>query len=187
MTPDSINPYRPAVAVSEKNADTVSTIQFRLTQRLLRHSESKYLIQSNSSRLMLGSILIITTSTVIFIVAMFSGALSFLAALIGTMVAASTTYLALVHRAKLEIRQNLKRHGMEDGAVCSATMNTDSVIINTPTGTYHWPTGKLRTYKTQKGQLLIPREPIFLIIPKVNESTRAEYKQLVKAIKSQTR
>ena len=136
---------------------------------------------------MLGSILIITTSTVIFIVAMFSGALSFLAALIGTMVAASTTYLALVHRAKLEIRQNLKRHGMEDGAVCSATMNTDSVIINTPTGTYHWPTGKLRTYKTQKGQLLIPREPIFLIIPKVNESTRAEYKQLVKAIKSQTR
>ena len=187
MTLDSINPYRPTVAVSEKNADTVSEIQFRLTQRLLRHSEAKYLIQSNSKRLMLGSMLIITISTVIFIVAMYSGTLSFFTALIGTMVTASTAYLALVHHAKIEIRQNLKRHGMEDGAVCSITMNEDSVIINTPAGTYHWPFGKLRTYKTQKGQLLIPREPIFLIIPKVNESTRAQFKELVKAIKIQTR
>ena len=136
---------------------------------------------------MFSSMLIIAISTVIFIFAMLSGAFSFITALIGTMVAASTTYLALVHRAKLEIRQNLKRHGMEDGAVCSATMSIDSVIINTPTGTYHWPTSKLRSYKTQKGQLLIPREPIFLIIPKVNESTRAEYKKLVKVIKSRTR
>ncbi len=186
MTPNSINPYRPATAVSEKNADAVSTIQFRLTQRLLRHSEAKYLIQSNSIRLMLGSMLIITISTAIFIFAMFSGALSFFTALIGTMVAASTAYLALVHHAKIEIRKNLKRHGMEDGAVCSVTMKQESVVINTPAGTYDWPTRKLRTYKTQKGQLLIPRDPIFLIIPKMNESTRAEYKELVKAIKNQT-
>ena len=187
MTPDSINPYRPTVAVSEKNADAESEIQFRLTQRLLRHGEAKYLIQTNSTRLMLGSLLIITTSTAIFIVSMYFGSLSFFTALIVTMVAASTAYLALVHHKKIEIRQNLKRYGMEDGAVCSVTMNEDAVIINTPASTFHWPTGKLRTYKTQKGLLLIPREPIFMIIPKLNESTRAEFKELVKAIKSQTR
>ena len=184
--PDSINPYQPSVAVSENNAGPVSEIQFRLTQRILRYGESKYLIHCYSIRLMLGSMLIIAVSTVIFIVTVYLGALSFFTSLVGTMIAATTVYLALVHHAKTEIRQNLKQYGMEDGAVCSVTLREGSVIINTPTGLYDWPAAKLRSYKTQKGQLLLPRESIFLIIPKVNESTRAEYKRLVKAIKSQT-
>ncbi|MCH1440252.1 MAG: hypothetical protein L7W43_11390 [Rubripirellula sp.] len=187
MTLDSINPYRPSVAISEKNLDVVPEIQFRLTHRILRYSESKYLIRSHSSRLMLGSMLIITLSTVIFFVAMYFGALSFFTALIGTMAAASAIYLALVHHAKIEIRQNLEAYGMEDGAACSITMNNGAVIINTPTGTYQWPADKLRTYRTQKGQLLLPQEPLFLIIPKVNESTRGEYKELIKTIKSKAR
>lgn len=187
MTTHPINPYQPAAAVSEKNSDSITEIQFRLTTRLLRYGESKYLIHAYSRRLMLGSLLSIFLSTLIFVVAVYSGTVSFLTAFVGTMIATTAIYLALVRSAKITIRENLKRHGMSDGAACSVTMQAGTVVIHTPTGVYRWVAEKLKTYRTQKGQLLLPREPIFLIIPKVNESTRAEYKELIKAIKSQAR
>jgi len=187
MTQHPINPYQPVASVDQENAHALSEIHFRLTQRILRCGESKYLIQSHSSLLVLGSLLIITLSTVIFIAAMYYGEISFFRSIIGTMVASALGYLALVHRAKIEVRQNLKKHGMVDGAVCSIFMGKGQVTINTPAGTFHWPASTLRTYKTQKGHLLLPQEPIFAIIPKVNEATRAEYKQLIKAIKYQPR
>jgi len=184
MTQDPINTYQPVASVAHESEHTLSEIQFRLTRRILRAGESKYLTHSSSNRRIIDSLVIIALSTVIFIVALSYGKYPFITSLFMTLWGAALVYSALLRRSKIECRENLSRYGMVDGAVCTVFMSAGQVTLTTPVGTFHWLTNNLKIYRTPKGHVLLPRERVFLIIPKTNDSTRAEYKQLIKAIKS---
>lgn len=184
MTLDRINPYQPVSSVSDENEHDLPDIQFQLTRHILRAGESKYLTHSSSNRRLIDSLVIIGVSTTISIVALSYGQYTFYASMIITMVVAAFVYSALLHRSKMEARENLSRYGMVDGAVCTVSVSGGQVTFTTPTGKFHWPASSLKIYRTHKGHLLLPREQVFLIIPKANDSTYAEYKQLIKAIKS---
>ena len=184
MTQEPINPYQPVASLTDENEHGLSEIQFQLTRRILRSGESKYLTHSSSNRRLIDSLVIIALSTMIFIVAVSYGKYTFISSMIMTLVGATFVFSALLHRSKIEARQNLSRYGMVDGAVCTVSMSAGDVTFTTPAGKFHWPASSLKIYRTPKGHLLLPRERVFLIIPKANDSTRAEYKQLIKAIKS---
>lgn len=184
MTQDPINPYQPVASVTDENEHGLSEIQFELTRRILRSGESKYLTHSSSNRRLITSLVIIALSTMIFIVALSYGEYTFITSMMMTMGGAAFVYSALLRQSKIEARQNLSRYGMVDGAVCTVSMSAGQVTFTTPAGKFHWPAFSLKIYRTPKGHLLLPPERVFLIIPKANDSTRAEYKQLIKAIKS---
>jgi len=184
MTQDPINPYQPVASLTDKNEHDLAEIQFQLTRRILRSGESKYLIHSSSNGRLISSLALISLSTLVFIAVQAYGIYTFITSMIVTLGGAAFVYSALLHRSKIEARQNLIRYGMVDGAACTVSMSAGQLTFTTPAGKFHWPASNLKIYRTPKGHLLLPHERVFLIIPKANDSTRAEYKQLIKAIKS---
>jgi len=123
-------------------------------------------------------------STGLFILTIPDGLISFLTSIMIAMGASAAAYLALIHNAKMAIRENLKRYGLLDGAVCSLSLIDRRIELATPSGTFAWHTPNMKIYNTRKGHLLCPEKLVFLIIPKANDSTRTAYKLLIKNLKS---
>lgn len=184
MTQEPTNPYQPVASLTDENEHGKSEIQFQLTRRILRTGESRYVIYASSNRRLIASLAIITLSTILFIAALPYGIHTFITSMIMTLVGAAFVYSALLYRSRIEARQNLIQYGMVDGATCIVSMSAGQVTFTTPAGKFHWPASELRIYRIPRGHLLLPRERVFLMIPKANDSTRAAYKQLIKAIKS---
>ncbi len=186
MSENYLNPYRPTVSTELQEGQELAEVRFRMTNHRLRYGESKYLLHWHGLRLFLGSMVMISASTVIFITALYYGKISFLTSIVITLAAATASYMALVHNAKIAIRENLKRYGMLDGAVCSVSLIDHKIELTTPSGTFVWPAQNMKIYKTRKGHLLCPENLVFLMIPKANESTRAAYKQLIRNVKARS-
>ena len=184
MPEQSLNPYRPTVSTELREEHEMAEVRFRLTQHLLHYGESKYLLHCLSTRLFLGSMVMISLSTGLFILAMYYGQFSFVTSIVIALGTSAAVYEAMIHNTKVTIRENLKRYGMRDGAVCSLSLIDHNIELSTPSGTYKWHTQNVKIYNTHKGHLLCPEKLVFLIIPKANDSTRTAYKLLIKNLKS---
>ncbi|MGI9470605.1 MAG: hypothetical protein ACR2NZ_03665 [Rubripirellula sp.] len=169
MSQSSPNPYQPAAPI-EPAIDAVDGHDFRITTRLLRFGEAQYLLHWRSSRLVTGSLTMILLSAMVFVAAMLQGRLSFGIAVIGAVTVSTLVYGALVRRDSVQIRQNLQRLGLVDGAAFDVDLTPEEMILHSPNGVFRWPRDSLRTYRTRKGILLCPEPLTFVLVPSQNES-----------------
>ena len=183
---DSVNPYQPVAtpsdAVSAVAAD--GDVHFSSNQSQLRCAESQYLLRQQSFRLFFGSLAMIACSmfAIALILWRFPNPFSFVAALVGTMVISSFLYLAMVHSAKMKIREQLRTHGLVQDYQCTIRLDPDRVVLTSPLGTYAWRNENVKVYRTRKGVLLCPEPFLFVFIAKTSDFKDATYSEFRKRL-----
>lgn len=161
-----LNPYQPAIPIEPPSEAETETIPFQLTSGLLRYGESQYLLHWRSGRLVAGSLTMIVLSAIVFVAAMFRGSLLFGIAVFGSVTASTIAYTLLIRRDSVQIRQNLQRLGLVDGAAFDIEFTGDELALSSRNGIFRWPRQSLRAYRTRKGILLCPEPLTFVLIPK---------------------
>jgi hypothetical protein len=188
MHANGINPYQPVILDSSPSADDVPCeVNFRLTYALLYHGESQYLLHWHPRRLLFGSLLMIAVSCLIFFFSMQFGTRAFLVGLIGSMVASSLIYLALIRTSKTKIRGRLWDYGLVNGATCTVVLDDKSLRLLTPGKEFRWAKNAIKLYRTRKGLLLCPEPLLFVFVPKQSDSSPAAYNALRRDLQQASR
>jgi hypothetical protein len=188
MHGNGINPYQPVVLESARTGDNVPCeVSFRLTYALLYHGESQYLLHWHPRRLLFGSLLMIAVSCTIFFFSMQFGTVAFVIGLIGSMIASSLIYSALVRDSKFRIRGRLWDHGLVHGATCTVVLDDKSLRLLTPSEEFQWAKNAIKFYRTRKGLLLCPEPLLFVFVPKHNDSSPAAYNALRRDLQQASR
>ncbi|GAA5509320.1 hypothetical protein [Novipirellula caenicola] len=183
---DNVNPYQPA-ATSPDAGDAAladGDVHFAASQSQLRFAESQYLLRQHSFRLFFGSLAMIACSmfAIALILWRFPNPFSFVASLIGAMVVSSCLYLAMVHRTKMKIREQLRSHGLVQDYQCTIRLDPDQVVLTSPLGVYAWRNENVRVYRTRKGVLLCPEPLLFVFVPKTSDFVDASYNEFRKRL-----
>lgn len=179
MHGNGINPYQPVILDSSPSADDVlCEVSFHLTNALLYHGESQYLLHWHPRRLLFGSLLMIGVSCVIFFFSMQFGTVAFVVGLIGSMIASSLIYLALIRVSKTKIRARLRDYGLVNGASCTVVLDDKQLRLVTPGKEFQWAKSAIKLYRTGKGLLLCPEPLLFVFVPKQNDASREAFNLL---------
>ena len=185
MTEASFNPYQPVAVEPAGAAVDPGELSFRVTLALNAHAESQYLLRWHSRRLLVGSLLMIALSFgLIAYSAIYLGGIIFLVTVIGVMSISATIYLALVHRAKANLRERQRIHGLNNGAVYTVELDEDQLQLTSPMGVFRWPVGNVRVYRTTKGRLLCPEPLAYIFVPNTSESSQQALDRLYVQIDS---
>ncbi|EMI22736.1 membrane protein [Rhodopirellula maiorica SM1] len=182
---EGVNPYQPVMTPENSVvADVDGDVHFAASQSQLRFAESQYLLRQHSFRLFFGSLAMIACSmiAIALILWRFPNPFSFVAALIGTMVVSSGLYLAMVHKAKMKIREQLRTHGLVQDYQCTIRLDPDQVVLTSPLGVYAWRNAKVKVYRTRKGVLLCPEPFLFVFVPKTSNFIDASYNEFRKRL-----
>lgn len=184
MDQSHLNPYQPCQPADWKpdliEDSLAAAVSFRLTLSMLRHGEAQYLLHYHATRLMIGSLLIILANVLFFILSLSLGPLVFPASLPIALTVSALAYLALVHRSKARIREQLHDHGLLGDVGCSVLLNDQQLTLTTPGGRYQWPAHEITSYRTRRGLLLCPQPLLFILVPKRNESSPSAFQSLLK-------
>ncbi|WP_442509537.1 hypothetical protein SH528x_001116 [Novipirellula sp. SH528] len=186
---DSVNPYQPVAAPSDvvaaaAHAAADGDVHFSSNQSQLRFAESQFLLRQQSFRLFFGSLAMIACSmfAIALILWRFPNPFSFVAALIGAMVISTCLYLAMVHSAKMKIREQLLTHGLVQDYQCTIRLDPDQVVLTSPLGIYAWRNANVKVYRTRKGVLLCPEPFLFVFIAKTSDFKDASYSEFRKRL-----
>ncbi|WP_372723324.1 hypothetical protein [Novipirellula sp.] len=183
---DSVNPYQPVATPADAVAAALADgdVHFAASQSQLRFAESQYLLRQHSFRLFFGSLAMIACSmfAIALILWRFPNPFSFVAALVGAMVVSSCLYLAMVHRTKMKIREQLRTHGLVQDYQCTIRLDPGQVVLASPLGTYAWQNEDVKVYRTRKGVLLCPEPFLFIFVAKASEFKDASYSEFRKRL-----
>ncbi|TWU41847.1 hypothetical protein [Novipirellula artificiosorum] len=175
-----MNPYEPSKALPTETAPVPFPdpgpidVAFRVTRRDLRYAESQFVLKLHLLRLSLGSFAIILVSSGIVAGLAMMG--HFVVGWIAAMILSATAYLALVHRSKMEIREQLVVHGLTPNARCNLRLRGDQLALATPTGIYRWPRKGVTVHRTFRGLLLCPEPRIYLFVSKRSDFQNETYR-----------
>ena len=165
-------------------SDADGDVHFCSSQSQLRFAESQFLLRQHSFRLFFGSLAMIVCSmfAIALILWRFPNPFSFVAALVGAMVISGCLYLAMVHRTKMKIRDQLRTHGLVQDYQCTIRLNPNQVVLTSPLGIYTWANANVKVYRTRKGVLLCPEPFLFVFVPKTSTFKDASYSEFRKRL-----
>lgn len=181
----SPNPYQPPIEPTDSiDLAAPTRVRYALTSRTLhRHAEAHYLLHHHSSRLLFGSLAMISISAAAIFRSVTFHLGTFLPTLIGVMLVSALVYSAMIHRTKIRIRKRQDRLGLSGNETMVLDVNSDELRLQTPEKTYRWKNEGIKIHKTKRGLLIRPEPFTYLFVPKASDFDLPSYRYFVKAMK----
>ncbi len=172
-----VNPYQSPTEASAAPIDAGSaTAEFRLSERHLRFAESKYLLFLCGGRLTFASLAMIALMLIVTLdpLKWFGEpgpssqpvSLSLLVRGLAVMALATVIYLALIHKARRSVRQQLQSHGVTAGADLTVSIADSKLHCSGPKGTFSYPLRKTHLIRTGRGVIIALPDQLFCFVPK---------------------
>ncbi|MFG0261531.1 MAG: hypothetical protein ACF788_03995 [Novipirellula sp. JB048] len=176
---ERFNPYQPVVPPSDATQHVDDQdVYFSVTRSQWRFAESQFLLNRYAYRLSFLSLVMIVgaVAAIVMVLAHFPSPLSFVVVLLASMGLSTCLYLAMLHHAKVRLRQRQIEHGLQRDVPCSIRLDSDRLWLSTPLGIYVWQRAGLKTYRTRKGLLVCPEPFLFVFLPKASDFQNGDYK-----------